>query len=311
MSTKIIQLSDLHIGNWLEFPQKTIEEDNLKKLVKHINKSYKGNPKPIILITGDLIHDGDPKQYNDAKSLLKPLIKSGFLVWPIPGNHDYGRLGNHAKKSRLKYFKRTFFGRDNRHYPLENVTYPQIRPKKMMGGHWFIGLNSMKGELGYLDKWLADGELGEKQLRSTVGMLEELKKRTKEEKKKEKVILFLHHHPFIFPHHVKISKKIYEKVGHYLKDGEEFMEKIKGLVDILLFGHDHEHINFSGTSLSDMHEIPYILSCGKSTVASYELRPNRKNMRDEPTQFGKEGLLAWEIDIDDGKITVSSLVVEN
>ena len=92
MSTKIIHLSDLHIGNWLEFPQKTIEEDNLKKLVKHIKKSYKGNPKPLILITGDLTHDGESKQYEQAKILLKPLIEAGFIVWPIPGNHDYGRL---------------------------------------------------------------------------------------------------------------------------------------------------------------------------------------------------------------------------
>ena len=178
----------------------------------------------------------------------------------------------------------------------------------MLGGHWFIGLNSMKGELGHLDKWLADGELGEKQLNSTRGILKDLKKRTKEEKDKEKVILFLHHHPFIFLHHTKISKKIYEKVGHYLKDGEEFMDKINGLVDILLFGHDHEHINFSDTALSEKYNIPYILSCGKSTIVSSELR-TKKNMRLKPEPFGKRGLTAWEIEIDDGKIKVSSLVV--
>ncbi|MCP4261612.1 MAG: metallophosphoesterase [Planctomycetes bacterium] len=309
MSTKIIHLSDLHIGNWVEFPQKTIEEDHLKKWVQHIGESYQSDPKPIILITGDLIHDGDPKQYRDAKSLLMPLIESGFIVWPIPGNHDYGRLGNHAKKGRFKYFKGTFFGRDNPHYPHENVTYPQIKQIKKIGGHWLIGLNSMKGELGFTDKWLADGELGEKQLRNTIGVLKDLNKRTPEEKEKEKVILFLHHHPFIFPHHNFLKKGI-EKIGHYLKDGEEFMEKITGLVDILLFGHEHEHINFSKTPLSKRYKIPYILSCGKSTAVSSEFLVNKKNIKKQPTESEQEGLLAWEINIDAGKIKVSSLVVE-
>lgn len=306
MSIRIIHLSDLHVGKWLEFPQKRTEEDNLEKWVKHICKSYKSDPKPIIMITGDLINDGDPKQYDDAKSILRPLFDARFVVWPIPGNHDYGRLGNHAEKKCFKYFKKAFFGRDNPHYPHENVVYPQT---KRFNGHWLIGLNSMKGELGYLDRWLADGELGRKQMNNTVGLLENLNGRTPSEKKKEKVILFLHHHPFFFPSDGPLEHT-YETIGHYLKDGEEFMTKIAGLVDILLFGHEHKHMDFSRTPLSRRHKIRHVLSCGKSTIASRELRPNRRDMRQEPRPCGSEGLLAWDIQIDGaGHVDVSSLVV--
>ncbi len=307
MNTRIIQLSDLHVGdNWLEFPRKRIEEDNLKKCVEHLVRSYRSGPKPLILITGDLIHDGDPKEYDDAKSILKPLSDSGFIVWPIPGNHDYGRLGNHAEKKRFKYFKQAFFGSDNPHYPQENVVYPQV---KRLNGHWFIGLNSMKGELGGVERWLADGQIGEKQLGDTVGLLEQLSKRKQQEKRKNKVILFLHHHPFLFPHDGFFAD-IYEKFGHCLEDGKKFMTKITGLVDILLFGHDHEHINFSNTPLSRRHKIRHILSCGKSTKASRELRVNKTNMSKKPKPVGPEGFLAWDIQITDrGKVAVSSLVI--
>ncbi len=308
MSTQIIQLSDLHIGKWLEFPPKTTEENNLKKLVEKICDSYQSDPKPIILITGDLINDGVPQQYDDAKNLLKELIKSKFIVWPIPGNHDYGRLGNHAKKKRFKYFKKAFFDGNSPHFPHENVVYPQI---KKLHGHWFIGLNSMKGELGHLDGWLADGELGEKQLNDTVGVLKKLNKRSAEKKKKEKVILFLHHHPFIFPHDkADILEYSAEKATHYLKDGEEFMQKISGLVDILLFGHDHEHINFSKTPLGDFYKTDYIFSCGKSTKESRELLVNKDNMNEKPKEIGDKGLLGWDIKIDNlGNINASSLVM--
>lgn len=306
MSIRIIHLSDLHVGKWLEFPQKRTEEDNLEKWIKHICKSYKKDPKPIIMITGDLINDGDPKQYDDAKSILQPLFDARFVVWPVPGNHDYGRLGNHAEKKRFKYFKKAFFGRDNPYYPHENVVYPQT---KRLNGHWFIGLNSMKGELGYLDKWLADGELGEKQRNNTIGLLENLNRRTSSEKKKEKVILFLHHHPFLFPHE-GFLEDVSEKLCHYLKDGEEFMTKITGLVDILLFGHEHLHMNFAGTRLCRRYKIPHVLSCGKSTIASRELRPNRRDMKKKPRSCGPEGLLAWDIKIDGaGHVGVSPLVI--
>jgi hypothetical protein len=167
----------------------------------------------------------------------------------------------------------------------------------------------MKGELDYFDRWLADGELGTKQLGDLVGLLRNLNERTQAEKKKEKVILCLHHHPFIFPHS-KLHEDVYEKVCHYLKDGEEFMTKITGLVDILLFGHEHEHMNFSGTPLSKKYKIPNILSCGKSTVASRELHLNRRDMNKEPKPNGPEGLLAWNIQIDDsGNVNVSSLII--
>ena len=128
MSLSILHLSDLHVG-------KTNEEGkNLQIIVKKIvSKWGEEEKKPVILITGDIVDDGEEEQFNETRKVLDPLYSKNFQVLPIPGNHDYGWNGNHAKARRFKYFKNAFF-------PFENVSYPF--PKEI-DGHIFIGLNSM------------------------------------------------------------------------------------------------------------------------------------------------------------------------
>ncbi len=92
MSAKILQLSDLHVG------KSKSETKNLKRIVEKVIKLYQKD-KLTILITGDIVDDGQKKQYKEAKKILKPLVDiENFNIWPTPGNHDYGWNGIHAER---------------------------------------------------------------------------------------------------------------------------------------------------------------------------------------------------------------------
>ena len=60
MSAKILQLSDLHVG------KSKSESKNLKRIVEKVIKLYQKH-KLTILITGDIVDDGQKKQYKEEK----------------------------------------------------------------------------------------------------------------------------------------------------------------------------------------------------------------------------------------------------
>ncbi|MBN2530110.1 MAG: metallophosphoesterase [Deltaproteobacteria bacterium] len=306
MRTTIIHLSDLHIGHWPEFPPSDIEESNLRHIVQSLVQLFNVAPRPVIVITGDLVNDGTTKQFADARRILAPLYNAGFVVLPVPGNHDYGVLGNHTEKKRFARFKKAFFGMDNPHFPLENITYPFV---KKIHGHYFIGLNSMNAETDGADRWLPNGEMGLRQRNDLKGVLRRLSSRTEARRMKEKVIVYLHHHPFIFPHDKeRLAVRAIEQFAHCLKDGDEFLEIINGQVDVLLFGHDHEHINYSNTFLSSEKEynIPVILACGKSTQPSHETVVDYAAIVSGKAY--SDTLLGWRMDIDEaGQMVIESI----
>ena len=291
MSAKILQLSDLHVG------KSKSESKNLKQIVKKIGESY-SDTELTILLTGDIVDDGQRKQYKEAKNILKPLLDNpNFNVWPVPGNHDYGWNGIHAERQRFEYFKNTLYG-------IENVAYPHV--KSDSSGNVFIGLNSMKAETGFWDGLLADGELGSRQIHNTSGILNSIDELSASERKKKKVVVHLHHHPFLYPDENVIEEGI-EYTGHWLKDGEALMGVLAGRIDVLLFGHEHRHLNFAKTELSERYRIPWILSCGKSTEKKGE--EYAVNKQGEATdEILNTGLMGNLIDIDPkGKITVKTI----
>lgn len=289
MSAKILQLSDLHVG------KSKSESKNLKQIVKKITESY-SETELTILLTGDIVDDGQKKQYKEAKNILKPLLDNpNFNVWPIPGNHDYGWNGIHAERQRFEYFKNSL-------YEFENIAYPHVKIDS--SGNVFIGLNSMKAETGFWDGLLADGELGSRQIHNTSGILNSIDELSASERKKKKVIVHLHHHPFLYPDENVIEEGI-EYIGHWLKDGEALMGVLAGRIDILLFGHEHRHLNFANTELSKRYRIPWILSCGKTTEKNEEYAVNKQG--EATDEILNTGLMANLIDIDPkGKITVKT-----
>lgn len=286
---KILHLSDLHIG------KSETEAENLGKIVNFIvgNEQWHGD-KPIIVITGDLVDDGKKEQFAEARQILEPLYQTGFTVLAVPGNHDYGWNGVHAREKRFPLFKNAFF-------KYESVTYPHV---KEIDGHIFVGLNSMKAETGFFDGLLADGELGSRQINDTLDRLKDFEGRPPE----KKVVIYLHHHPFLYPDDNELEE-MGEKIGHWLKDGDDFMHKIsKYRVDILLFGHEHRHLDFSSTEISKKYGIPAILSSGKSTKKSVEYEVTEKGHANKD-QALNEGLMGRIVEIaEDGVVTSGTVV---
>lgn len=261
MSTKIIHISDIHGG------RTDSEMTNFEGIINKIVTDY-SEEKPIIIITGDIVDDGEVEQYAEAQRILDKLNNAQFRVLLIPGNHDYGQNGNHAKEENYHRFKSTFskfFKNNDVHFPYEDE----------FGGHVFIGLNSMMdvfkdgivaapedgifsgnttNDYDKREVFFASGKLGEDQISNTLKILKKY-----EDRSEQKVILYLHHHPF------DIKGGFIHRHVHSLVDGEDFLKKISGRVDLLLFGHEHIHIDFSETHWSTDYNISKILCSGKST----------------------------------------------
>lgn len=285
MPTRILHLSDTHYG------KSDKEGENLERIVDKVVADPQNDADLVILITGDLVHDGRKHQFKAAREILDPLFQK-FTVWTIPGNHDYGWRGIFAQAKKFKHFKHHFYG-------IEQITYPHLTTHD---GHLFIGLNSLREETDGLDGLLADGELGPDQLDDLGGILDQ----TMSWPETKKIILHVHHHPFIFPDETLLGRTK-EKVGHRLKDGKRLMRLISGRVDLLLFGHDHRHLDFSNSRLSKKYEIPYILAAGKCTETESEYAVDEDGKAIESQELAR-GLLGRRIEIDDqGKISYQTV----
>ena len=277
---RILHISDLHIG-------KEGDGDRWKKaekLVRKIRREWGNeNDKPLVLITGDIVDDGTEAEYIEARRILRPLRRAGFQLAPLPGNHDYGWNGAPALEKRFTLFTRYRLGIEGR------VTYPDVPYADT--DVTLITLNSMHAETGFWDGLLADGELGPRQRED----LDELITGLREERKKShRIVVALHHHPFQFPDDPPL-KKIKERVGHRLKDGKKLMRLLSGRIDVLLFGHEHRHVDFSklfhGHVFTEEFDIPCILSSGRSTDAHLPARiitlEGRRKPRVEPAPWSE------------------------
>jgi 3',5'-cyclic AMP phosphodiesterase CpdA len=80
----IAQISDPHIRPW-GVPYQGVVDSNAA-LAAAVDQLNRLNPQPdLVLLTGDLVDDGGPGDYQLARDILASL-KARFLV--IPGNHD-------------------------------------------------------------------------------------------------------------------------------------------------------------------------------------------------------------------------------
>jgi len=219
---KIIHLSDLHIGYG-------DCGDRFGRVIERMTE-YFTNPKDyVVVITGDIVNESkENEQLTEAKGLLSTL-KDKFQVLFVPGNHDCGK-GNVAKK---KYFKRFC----EELYEDENITFPLLGDPKSQGlieGVAFLGLDSMEQEIEDRDYLFgAQGKIGANQLDKLDAKLKELK----DDELCEKVVVYLHHHPFKL------------RSNHGLQDVAAFHDVLveNGNVDCLLFGHNHNGLNWNGS----------------------------------------------------------------
>ena len=230
---KFVHISDLHVG------ENSTRDGLVEKLFNKIIKKYAQlREKPLILITGDFVHDGQADQYQQAEKYMNKLHSAGFQVLMCPGNHDYGQQGlsdDYDARQRYSRFAMQFTTRKS-----DNDSGFQ----NIQGGQWnfpivnkfddvyFIGLDTMQGVFRlswwyrFLSSFTAAGWLGKPQL----DKLDVAIKKIKQKSPDSTVILYMHHHPFYFNFRFRAMQ---------LHDRQRLHQMIANKVDILLFGHNH------------------------------------------------------------------------
>jgi len=245
---KILHLSDLHFHRNNKDNQKAI------KTLKNVNTKY---PNHYIVITGDIVDDGHKKQYENAFDNLKQFKDRIFIV---PGNHDFGALGNLYSKERAERFDEMLSG------PLEQegTFLAENKPVVNVVGNgsdsvMFIALDTNLETDHMFD--FACGEVGDVQLDALSALLANptipgMKK-----------VLFFHHHPFI--HNNPFME---------LKDAEKLVRVIYNKVDVILFGHKHEMKNWK-----NQWGVEWILasdnSPGKSKAGEITIKDGKIKMK--------------------------------
>lgn len=239
----IIQLSDLHIG----------KSNNLEKahrIVDWILENQELHGSELVVISGDLVDDGETWQFEKARDLIARLREVGFTVLVAPGNHDSGPDGfRESKKSK----------HDFRDLISQVAEYPALFIKS---GQAFVVLDSMEAEMEKVEVWGAQGYLGLKQLQKLDLILDELA----ENPAIENVILLLHHHPFdyLFYHGLRDHADLKGIISR--REGEP------PRVNFLLFGHKHIDHRFNDVdeNKEELYGIEMIFASGQTVERDAE-----------------------------------------
>lgn len=233
----IIHLSDLHIG----------KSNNLEKahrLVDWILENQDRHQSELVVISGDLVDDGQTWQFEQARDLINRLKDAGYSVLTAPGNHDYGPDG--FRESPVSK-------RDFREMISQVSEYPAVFIK---AGQAFVLLDSMEAEMEKIEIWGAQGYLGLKQLQKLDLLLDELA----DNPAVENVILIMHHHPFdyLFYHGLRDHADLKGVISR--RKGEP--PRVKAL----LFGHKHldHRFNDLGDNKEEIYGIGLIFASGQT-----------------------------------------------
>jgi 3',5'-cyclic AMP phosphodiesterase CpdA len=103
MPTKIIHLSDIHLGNQFDLATWSA-----------VRKVLKDERPHIIVVSGDLVDDPIPEQLLLAKCELRKLAldANNAHLCIVPGNHDVYTWGLGLKQKRSPWFERIFHRAD-------------------------------------------------------------------------------------------------------------------------------------------------------------------------------------------------------
>jgi 3',5'-cyclic AMP phosphodiesterase CpdA len=268
---KIIHLSDTHVGR----------DNNAQRLQMLLDDiASLGAPSQyLILHTGDLNDSGSTATMQQSRALLDPMVAKGWRILLCPGNHDYGdslHVDPQAAQSFRDHFSALIFGRQAKQFPVLTL----------LDDCALIGLDSNEGEMGWWERWAAEGNLGDAQIAALNTLLD------RPDVRQRKVLVYLHHHPFFDAFAVRgdVADKGY--LSHLfgwntrrfrrLKDAYTLMQCIRDRVDILLFGHQHFGLDYSAEG--QRYGIPLALDGSSSTAE--QMDTDRMRYRVIDTQTG-------------------------
>lgn len=272
---KIVHLSDTHVGR----------DNNAARLQRVIDDILTlENPQSYVVVhTGDLIDREAPDQCQTALVLLMRLTDKGWKVLLCPGNHDYGDAMQvdpvRAQRFRDFFAPYIFAG--------ENPSFPVVTQH---GGCSFIGLDSSAAELGWWERWGAEGRLGQAQVAVLNAVLD------RPDVQRSYKVLYLHHHPFMDAYTVRPDVGDGHTLRNWftwatrrfrrLKDTYSLMQCIRDRVDLVLFGHKHFGQDYSFVAQS--YGIAHALDASSTTA----------------TQMDTDRMRYRIVDTDTGQITV-------
>ncbi|MCJ7716972.1 MAG: metallophosphoesterase [Anaerolineales bacterium] len=235
---KFIHVSDTHIG-------KSNNHEKTSLIVDWILNNKDEHQSELVIISGDLVDDGEEWQFLQAREQIDRLLEDGYQVFVCPGNHDYGPTG-----IRESFLSQSLFS-----YLISGVEeYPHL---EVVDGQAFILLDSMAEEIRNIELWGAQGKLGKEQLQKLDKMLDEVA----ENPEIENVFVVLHHHPFdfLFYHGLRDHANLKGVISQRLRQPP----RVNGLI----FSHKHiEHrFNDPDENKEDLFGINLIYASG-STV---------------------------------------------
>jgi 3',5'-cyclic AMP phosphodiesterase CpdA len=206
---KFIHISDLHF--------QALESDNeaATSRLHFINKNY---PDHNLIVTGDIADNGNEEEFAWA---YKALVPFKGRIYIVPGNHDFGLLGNSYSRKRAERFDKMLSIPMQQGGTFAGDNLPVVY--SLMDEFDKVMLIALDTNIETKDsRVFAQGQVGKRQLSFLKTNLPkpEWKDRTK--------ILFFHHHPFFNDDWTSV-----------LLDAEELMQTIYKLVDVVCFGHQH------------------------------------------------------------------------
>jgi 3',5'-cyclic AMP phosphodiesterase CpdA len=163
----------------------------------------------VLVVTGDIVDDGREEQYAHALELLSP-FKGRIVV--VPGNHDFGPLGNFYSKECHRRFSqlRSALGADQPYlFRVDGIAVGEIIVLDSCLRTGSV-VDFAQGKIGKLNRW--------KLARKLAAM----------KKARAISVVALHHNPF------------YADWFCRLNDAREFFGVVLGHADIVICGHEHK-----------------------------------------------------------------------
>jgi 3',5'-cyclic-AMP phosphodiesterase len=286
---KIAHISDLHLNTF--FKNSNLRE--IKYLLKYILQQQADH----IVITGDLVDNADPKDFETLRNLFRKLglLESDRMSLVI-GNHDiFGgpqtpeelftfpekcRNVNYEKKVKEfgDYFSETF---KNCIYRNEENLFPFV---KILDEVMIAGFNSIAKYSKLKNPFASNGEID-------FGQFQELSDIYRSYSKLVKYKLMLVHHHF---NKIKVKEKsiasfwrMTEKQTMKLRKKKQIIEAFKFLgTDLVLHGHLHEQREYSRKKLA-------FLNSGASIKNNFngKLFVNFVNLKPEGISIDRSSLL--------------------